>query len=153
VRAVEALLDTDEMARWTAWKRATDRVWESVAHDVAAAAGLSASEFAVLSRVVEGGGELRQNAIAELLDWQRSRLSRLLTRMEGRGLVSRTAEGLGRLVCATRAGHDAVATARPAHADALRRALFGLVPDDAAASFWTTIGVIGASPSPAEVER
>ena len=149
-----ALLDTAERARWTAWKRAMDGVWENVAHGVAAASGLSASEFAVLSRVVEeGGGELRQNAIAELLGWQRSRLSRLLTRMDGRGLVIRTAQGPGRLVVATRAGHDAVATARPAHADALRQALFGLVPDDAAESFWTTIGAIGASPSSAEVER
>jgi DNA-binding MarR family transcriptional regulator len=151
---VAALLGTDEMARWTAWKRAMDSVWDSVAHEVAAAACLSASEFAVLSRVVEGGGgELRQNAIAELLGWQRSRLSRLLTRMEGRGLVIRTAQGHGRLVVATRAGHDAVASARPAHAVALRRALFGLVPADAAESFWTTIGAIGTSPSPREVER
>ncbi len=125
-----------------------DRVGDCVARDIAAATGMSASEFAVLSRVVEEGkGQLRQNEIAELLDWQRSRLSRLLTRMEGRGLVVRTPDGPGRLIVATQAGHDAVATARPAHAQAVRQTVFGLVPADTAESFWTTIDAIGRGTS------
>ena len=140
------MLGEGEMAQWVAWKRATDRVWDAVAREITSATGMSASEFAVLSRVVEGGGgRMRQGEIGQLLGWQRPRLSRLLARMEGRGLVARTADGPGRVVIATAAGRDAVALARPAHARAVRAALIDLVPAGSADGFWAAIDAIGSA--------
>lgn len=142
---MDATLGEGEMAQWVAWKSATDRVWDAVAREIMSATGMSASEFAVLSRVVEGGGRMRQGEIGQLLGWRRPRLSRLLARMEGRGLVARTADGPGRVVIATTAGRDAVALACPAHARAVRAALIGLVPAGSADGFWAAIEAIGSA--------
>lgn len=131
------------MAKWVSWKRAMDRVWDAVAREITSATGMSASEFAVLSRIVEGGGRMRQREIGVLLGWQRPRLSRLLARMEERGLVTRTVDGPGRMVIATAAGREAVAVARPAHARAVRAALIDLVPTGSTDGFWLSINAIG----------
>ncbi|MDT8915161.1 MarR family transcriptional regulator [Amycolatopsis sp. PS_44_ISF1] len=140
------LLDDSEMARWTAWKRANDAILAAVAREIQGAAGLSAADFAVLSRVVEnGGGRLPQHDLGAMLDWKRARLSRQLSRMAGRGLLRRE-DGDGRrvLVVVTDDGRTALAAARPAHARAVRRALFG--PAGAAGSdeFWGVIHEIAA---------
>ena len=97
-------LDRVEMARWTTWKRACDVVMHEVEREIGMVAGLSGADFAVLSRVVEvGEGSLRQQQLARLLGWERSRLSRQLSRMEERGLVVRRADGqIGRASCRER---------------------------------------------------
>jgi DNA-binding MarR family transcriptional regulator len=137
------LLDDTEMARWTLWKRATDAVWDAIVHDVGAATGLSGADFAVLTRLVElGDGSLRQQELATSLGWQRSRLSRQISRMATRGLLIREADGAARVIAITKAGRDAVAEARPVHAAAIHRALFDSVPAAAAEQFWSTIATI-----------
>ncbi len=135
------MLDDDEMARWTAWKRAGDGVLAAVGREIQAAAGLSGADFAVLSRVVEeGDGRLGQQELATMLGWQRARLSRHLSRMADRGLLARlSAAGNRRLVAATDAGRDALARARPAHARAVRAALLDRVPPAAREAFWATV--------------
>jgi DNA-binding MarR family transcriptional regulator len=138
----QSLLDEDEAARWTAWKRAGDTVQAAVAREIQAAADLSVPDFAVLSRVIEEGGEtgLGQQELASMLGWQRARLSRQLGRMAGRGLLGRVpAAGNRRLVTATGAGRAALARARPAHARAVRAALFDRLPPAAARDFWAAL--------------
>jgi DNA-binding MarR family transcriptional regulator len=123
-------LSPDEMALWHAWKRAAERVRTSVAADITAQTGLSDPDFAVLTRVVEiGGGRLRQNQLAELMGYHRSRLSHHLSRMEDRGLITRRAAGSGVEVIITEAGQEAVDRARPIHAAAVRRHLIGPLSD------------------------
>jgi DNA-binding MarR family transcriptional regulator len=88
----------------------------------------------VLTRVVElGGGRLRQNRLAELMGYHRSRLSHHLTRMEERGLVVRESVPGGVEVSATQAGRAAIAEARPVHARAVRRHLVEPLGDPEAA--------------------
>jgi DNA-binding MarR family transcriptional regulator len=142
-------VDDAETAGWTAWKRATDVVLRAVTDDIGAATGLSGADFAVLTRVVElGDGSLRQQELARLLGWERSRLSRQISRMESRGLLVRIADGPARMIAATDAGHAAVAAARPAHAAAVRRALIEPVPAEFRDRFWATITAIAAGPVP-----
>ncbi|MGI5505493.1 MarR family winged helix-turn-helix transcriptional regulator [Lentzea sp. CA-135723] len=136
-------LSEGEMARWIAWKRANDAVLAAVAQEIQSASGLSAADFAVLSRVIENGdGRMRQHDLGRMLDWKRARLSRQLSRMAERGLVLRE-DGVGRrmVVSATDEGRAALAEARPAHARAVRRALFDRAPDGA---FWEVIQELGA---------
>ncbi|MFC0436921.1 MarR family winged helix-turn-helix transcriptional regulator [Kutzneria buriramensis] len=120
---MEKLTD-EEMALWQAWKLASETVRTHIAADITAATGLSDPDFGVLTRVVElSGGRMRQNRLAELMGYHRSRLSHHLARMEERGLISREAVGSGMEVVATAAGREAVALARPVHAAAVREHL------------------------------
>ena len=141
-------LDDAETARWTAWKRANDAVLAAVAQEIQHAAGLSAADFAVLSRVIESGqGRLPQLELGEMLDWKRARLSRHLTRMAERGLLRRE-DGPGRrqFVIATGEGCRALAAARPAHARAVRRALFEHASAPGSDAFWGVVQDIAGSP-------
>ncbi|GAB3885091.1 hypothetical protein GCM10029964_047220 [Kibdelosporangium lantanae] len=137
-------LDDSEMARWIAWKRANDAVLTAVAREIQDAAGLSAADFAVLSRVIENGdGHMPQQDLGAMLDWKRARLSRQLSRMAERGLLRRE-DGPGRrvVVLATDEGRAALAAARPAHARAVRRALLERTREPGADVFWNVIGEI-----------
>ena len=55
---------------------------------LAQATGLSGPEFGVLSRLAAlGKGEMRQQALASVMAWDKSRLSHQLTRMQERALI------------------------------------------------------------------
>jgi DNA-binding MarR family transcriptional regulator len=142
---VGAVLNDDETARWVAWKRAADAVTRRVAADIAAATGLSGADFSVLTRLVEdGGGRLRQQRLADDLEWERSRLSRHLGRMETRGLLTRDPAGAERWIEATGEGRRLAAEARIIHADAVRRHLLVMVPREESAAFWRTVRAMAA---------
>ncbi|MEV7151068.1 MarR family transcriptional regulator [Streptomyces sp. NPDC093084] len=141
-------LDDSEIVRWTAWKRANEAVLAAVAREVQDAAGLSAADFAVLSRVIENGGDhMPQQDLGALLDWKPARLSRQLSRMVERGLLRRE-DGHGRrvLITATDEGRTALAAARPAHARAVRRALFQRVGASDSDDFWNVVQKISSPP-------
>jgi len=135
-------LTVDEMDRWVAWKRASDRVWSEVLTEIQHATGLSGADFSVLTRAVEAEDPLRQQDLADDLDWSRSRLSRHLSRMEARGLVERTTTGGATTIAPTDTGKRLTTTARQAHADAVRRALLNRIGPADAAIFWETIADI-----------
>jgi len=119
-----APLTEQERRLWHAWKTATDTVRQRVADDIKAGCGLSDQDFGIVTRLVElGSGELRQNDLAASLQWDRTRLSHQLTRMENRGLVSRSAADGGVIVRITDEGARLVRVARPIHADAVRKHL------------------------------
>ena len=117
-----------------------------VERTIEAASGLSGPDFAVLTRVVElGGGTLGQNQLAASLGWDRSRLSRQVSRMAARGLLVSTAASEGtarRRIIATEEGRAAVRLARPAHAEAVRSAL--LAPASAVADFWSGVEMLSS---------
>lgn len=128
-------LSAEEMARWVAFKRATDAVLGGVVADITAATGLSSADFSVLTRVVEEPGDgIRQQRLSDSLGWERSRLSRQLARMERRGLLRRGGTSGVRTIVATGPGREVALAARVAHADAVRRRLTAaLDPEDAEA--------------------
>ena len=133
---VESLSSTDDEL-WHLWRAAGDAVMVRVARDLGAEAGLSGPDYGVLSRLVDlGGGRLRQQELADSMHWDKSRLSRQLTRMEHRGLVGRES-GAARsvFVLITPAGREAAEAARPVQARAVRRHLVAHVrPEE-----WSTI--------------
>ncbi|QIQ06183.1 MarR family winged helix-turn-helix transcriptional regulator [Streptomyces liangshanensis] len=144
-------LDDAEMARWIAWKQANDAVLGAVAQEIHDASGLSAPDFAVLSRVIENGdGRMPQLDLGAMLDWKRARLSRQLSRMAERGLLRRE-DGPGRrvLVVATDEGRTALSVARPAHARAVRRALLARTGPAGGDAFWQVVQDIATPPEAA----
>ncbi|MFJ6088370.1 helix-turn-helix transcriptional regulator [Streptomyces sp. NPDC092369] len=139
-------LDDAEMAQWVAWKRANDAVTTAVASEIYKASGLSVPDFSILSRVIEdGGGRMPQQELGLMLQWQRARLSRQLSRMAERDLLTREG-GPGRrhVIIASDAGRRALAAARPAHARAVRHALLSHAMDRE--GFWTAVRLIADAP-------
>src|SRR5260370_4131567 len=78
----------DELRVWHAFLLMGEDVLGRVGRDIAQATGLSGAEFGVLSRLAAlGKGEMRQQALARVMTWDKSRLSHQLTRMQQRGLI------------------------------------------------------------------
>jgi DNA-binding MarR family transcriptional regulator len=121
-------LGVDERELWEAWKRATEGIRARITADVARETGLSEPDVSVLTHLQDADGRLRQNELAALMGWHRSRLSHHLTRMADRGLVARASVPGGVEVRAATMGRAALMKARPVHADAVRRHLVDGVP-------------------------
>jgi DNA-binding MarR family transcriptional regulator len=90
--------------------------------------GLSAADYALLAPLSESpDGVLRAKDLGAEVDWERSRLSHQITRMEKRGLVAREAcaeDARGSMVRLTAQGREAIEEAAPRHAETVRRLFF-----------------------------
>ncbi len=121
-------LDDREQRVWRSWVQATQRLDAHLARRMQADGDLSMSDFAVLVPLSEAPEErLRPFALGRTLQWEKSRLSHHLTRMERRGLVTREDCGTdrrGAFVVLAPAGRRALETAAPPHAEAVRSAVF-----------------------------
>ena len=119
------LLSPQELRVWHAFLLMGEDVLGRVGRDIAQATGLSGPEFGVLSRLAAlGKGEMRQQTLATVMTWDKSRLSHQLTRMQQRGLIERRhADGKTVLVVLTELGRERLEAARPIHADSVRRNL------------------------------
>jgi DNA-binding MarR family transcriptional regulator len=125
-------LSPHELRVWHAFLLMGEDVLSRVGRDIAQATGLSGSEFGVLSRLSAiGKGEMRQQALARVITWDKSRLSHQLTRMQQRRLVDRRyANGNAVLVVITKLGREKLEAARPIHAESVRRNLLSrLTPE------------------------
>ena len=125
-------LSPHELRVWHAFLLMGEDVLGRVGRDIAQATGLSGAEFGVLSRLAAlGKGEMRQQALARVMTWDKSRLSHQLTRMQRRGLIERRdADGNTVLVVLSKLGQERLEAARPIHADSVRRNLLSrLTPE------------------------
>ncbi len=81
--------------------------------------GLSSADFQVLAHLSEASeGRLRSFELAQLLRWEKSRLSQHLSRMQTRGLVSRERcldDRRGAVVAITSRGRELIEAAAPQH--------------------------------------
>ncbi|MGG3743945.1 MarR family winged helix-turn-helix transcriptional regulator [Paenibacillus chibensis] len=94
--------------------------------------GLSEGDYGILDRLdLFGEGSLRQQELADSMDWDKSRLSHHLTRMEKRGLVRRKPLDTDRgvQVTITPAGKSALDEARPVVSKAIRKHFFDQLTD------------------------
>lgn len=108
---------------WLRWKRAHELVRAAVIAETTAASGLSEAELSVLVCLHESGGSLRQNALAAALNWDRTRLSHLLTRMVDRDYVARDKVPNGMEVVLRPEGGNAINATLPTLETATRRHL------------------------------
>ncbi|GIO12162.1 MarR family transcriptional regulator [Cohnella xylanilytica] len=116
-------LSEEEMRIWHLWKGSFHRIFGRVIKDMSEHTGLSEGDYGVLDRLVLlGDGSLRQQELADSMNWDKSRLSHHLTRMEKRGLVTRKPLDTDRgvLVLITPAGRSVLDDARPIVSKAIR---------------------------------
>jgi DNA-binding MarR family transcriptional regulator len=127
-------LDPADWAVWRAFsgmRRALDRALEQrLQHD----AGISTADFDILRSLAEADGHrLRAGALAESIDWEKSRISHQVRRMAERGLVQRTdcpTDARGTWVVLGDRGADAFAAASCGYVEVLQQAFFDpLEPD------------------------
>ena len=104
---------------WLLLKQASEATKAAVISDVTTASEISEPELTVLVHLSQVGGISRQNALAAETGWDRTRLSHLLTRMEARGLVTRTRLPNGVSISLDAKGRDVVTQNRPVLAAAV----------------------------------
>jgi DNA-binding MarR family transcriptional regulator len=124
-----AWLSDDEQRAWRAYLRMSSLLPAALNRQLQRDSGLTLPEYEVLVQLSEAPqGRLRPFQICEALNWEQSRLSHQLTRMERRGLVARhecEADGRGAFIELTPAGADASGAAAPLHVATVRGLVFG----------------------------
>ena len=110
---------------WRALQFMQLRLEGELARRLAAESGLSYSDYLVLVALTDrSDGRMRLYELAEVLGWERSRVSHQVTRMSGRGLVTKERCGTdrrGAFVAVTKRGRKEIAAAAPGHVALVRR--------------------------------
>ncbi|WP_375390318.1 MarR family winged helix-turn-helix transcriptional regulator [uncultured Amnibacterium sp.] len=119
-----AELTSGEASTWRLIQRLSELASGVVEHQIRSAADLSSAEFDVLGCLVAAPDrQLRQNELATMLGWDKSRLSHQLTRMQHRELIERQKSGRVHAVEVTRMGVRKFELADNAHVAAVRALL------------------------------
>lgn len=156
-------LDDREKDVWLALRRLMWGLTPAIDRQLTRDSQLSGPEYSVLATLSEcPDGVLRSGTAAQELGWERSRLSHILRRMEGKGLVRRSCspdDARGQDVMLTEAGRAAIVDAAPGHVDFVRRTVFDpLTPEQQAVLEQACDRIVaaiaaaeGEAPSPAGV--
>lgn len=79
-----------ELAVWREYIETAEAVRRSLAADLQSSSGISIGDYGVMLALSEAPGRrLRSSDLADVVGWERSRLSHHVRRMEDRGLVTR----------------------------------------------------------------
>jgi DNA-binding MarR family transcriptional regulator len=117
-------LSVGELAVWRALVDTTGELRRRLSTQLAEESGLSPADYQVLLGLSEAEGKRsRSSRLAEGMEWERSRLSHHLGRMERRGLIRRedcVTDNRGAEVVLTEEGADAFRRATAPHAKAIK---------------------------------
>jgi DNA-binding MarR family transcriptional regulator len=121
-------LTDDEQRVWRQWLALSAELPAYLGQQLQQEFGISHQDYTIFVTLSEAPEPaLRISAVAELVGWERSRLSHHLTRMEKRGLVERrecTEDGRGAYVMLTPLGRETLERAAPSHVETVRQVLF-----------------------------
>jgi DNA-binding MarR family transcriptional regulator len=127
-------LTDDQQRAWRGLVQMTSRLDARLNRELQQSSGLSLADYEVLVLLTEApDGRLRMFELAEDLQWEQSRLSHHLARMQRRGLVAReecTTDRRGAFVVLTDAGRGAIESVAPAHVALVRRLVFEGLSDE-----------------------
>lgn len=127
-------LNDREQRAWRGFTRLRAELTARLSRELAQRSGLSEAEYAVLVHLSESrDGQLRAFEMCQALQWERSRLSHQLTRMQRRGLVCRQecpSDARGSFVVLTDQGRAAIEAAAPGHVDDVRRLFIDVLSDE-----------------------
>ena len=115
-------LTPQELRLWRAFQDMGEEVRGRVGRDISEATGLSGPEFGVLSRLLGlGHGEMRQQELAKVMKWEKSRLSHQLTRMVDRRLIKRETTDGAVVIGLTKLGREKLTAAIPVRDESVKR--------------------------------
>ena len=126
-------LADDEQATWRSWLAVNVQLSARLNRELQAQSGLSLPDYDVLVALTDSPTRSRRMfEICDELQWEKSRLSKQVSRMAARGLVTRresAEDRRGAVVELTDEGLAAIRSAAPAHVELVRRLVFdGLTP-------------------------
>jgi DNA-binding MarR family transcriptional regulator len=128
-----ALTDRQQTA-WSNYQRMRVRLAGRLNREFAQKTGLSEADFEILAHLTEVPGEsARAIALRCGLEWEKSRLSHQLRRMEERGLVRREVcleDGRSAVIRVTAEGRRLAEEARLVHDEAVRRYVCDVLTPD-----------------------
>ncbi|MFI6349212.1 MarR family winged helix-turn-helix transcriptional regulator [Streptomyces sp. NPDC050560] len=129
-------LEPGEWEFWDDWTTAQRLLARELERGLQRDHGISKAEFSVLVRLWRAPAHtMRVCDLVSALDWEKSRVSHLLTRMEKRGFVARPEGAAGRRTRTglTASGRRVADAALRGHGDTVRRHFFDpLTPEEAA---------------------
>lgn len=124
-------LDEREQGVWRAFLAMRSQLDVLLGRELQEQSGLSNADFSVLVQLSEHPeAQMRVLELARALQWEKSRLSHQLTRMQQRGLVERSncaEDRRGAWIRLTAQGRSAVEAAAPRHVESVRRYLFDVL--------------------------
>src|SRR3954464_402150 len=127
-RHMSQWLTDDQQRAWRGLVQMTSRLDARLNRELQQSSGLSLADYDVLVLLTEApDGRLRMFQLLEGLQWEQSRLSHHIARMQRRGLVAReecTTDKRGAFVVLTDAGRDAIEKAAPRHVALVRQLVF-----------------------------
>jgi DNA-binding MarR family transcriptional regulator len=127
-------LTTTQTNAWTAFQRMRTRLTGQINRELARETGLSEADFEILAALVALPDEpVRALLLRCGIDWEKSRLSHQLRRMEQRGLVIREScaeDNRGAVVRITAAGRTLAEAAQRVHDQAVHRYVCGVLTQE-----------------------
>jgi DNA-binding MarR family transcriptional regulator len=127
-------LTAREQHLWRGWLKLNAELASTLQRELQQDAGLSMPDYEVLVHLTDNpGGRVRVTELAGLLQWERSRVSHHIKRMERRGLVERaqcSEDGRGAFIVITPQGRAAIEEAAPGHVMAVRRLMFEALSEE-----------------------
>jgi DNA-binding MarR family transcriptional regulator len=146
-------LTSTQSNAWTAFQRMRTRLTGQINRELARETGLSEADFEILAALVALPDEpVRAIALRCGIDWEKSRLSHQLRRMEQRGLVSRgycTEDNRGAMIRITEAGRAVAENAQRVHDEAVHRYVCGvLAPEQLAALGQISVTILASLDEP-----
>jgi len=130
--ADEPWLDDDEQKTWRSYLLMRRTLESHLERHLQREFGLSASDFEILVNLSESEtGRMRAFELGEATQWEKSRMSHHLSRMEKRGLIRREAcTARYPEIALTEAGRAAIEACAPAHAGRVRELFVDVVGPD-----------------------
>jgi len=127
-------LDDEQQQTWRAWLDVNAQLFARISRELQATSGLSLQDYDVLVALTDvPDGSVRMRDLGVKLQWEKSRLSKHLTRMAARGLVARRDchdDRRGAFVELTDEGLAAIRAAAPDHAALVKDVFFDGLRDD-----------------------
>lgn len=121
-------LTAKERQLWLALVEFTNGLPRAIDRQLSQDSDVSGVEYSVLAAVSEASpGGVRSSDLAAQLQWERSRVSHLLRRMEARGFIGRcaaSADGRGQEISLTEEGWATIRGAAPGHVEMVRETIF-----------------------------
>lgn len=127
-------LDVEEARFWRTYLRMRRELDRGADRQLTSCSGLSIADYELLVPLSEAPAmRLRARDLGREVDWERSRLSHQIRRMEQRGLIERLdcpTDARGTIIALTPAGAEAIRSAAPAHVEWVRGHFIDLLTPD-----------------------
>jgi len=127
-------MSDEDWSLWRAFWSMNGALAREIDRQLQRDAGISSADYSVLIALFEAPDRrLRTGELAELLTWEKSRVSHQISRMEARGLVERAEcaeDGRGTWITLTTDGRRTTLGATRDHAAKLREIFFDVLGDD-----------------------